>query len=492
VSKLQSFGLLLAFLTSSFAFAAYNEAFDENGDLRAPYVEYEKNNNVKIYPVSEASVQTMMNAPLQDKVKMLPIPLIISASDYETLQKGTLQRMRALKAFFADVVFNNGRKAIDAGIITEQQINQLWALENPNYSVPFLQEIWQGRTVDDIRFLMGSDVVRNEEGKFVVLEDNIGPLGGLGDVVANHSVYNAHIGQPMPEYQAPIERALRAYLKDIPPEKWAESVLVVYTVDESKESIKLEDNESMRIGEIFKKLNLKVISTKDFNNDEALKPVIDGTIKKIVNFYEPASINLAWERFYSLLSKFKDKSVQFMTSPGVETLGTKAMLPFVEKFIEFYLQETPIIKTQPTEWILGDESLVEKGWWIKKATGSQGSEVFRVRDLLDSGIKNLKESIHSWSSYSRVKTGTTPSWYVRQKEVDPSFLPSTNPASWVNFNVDFRPHILAVSPEVEMPIIWGRANWKLPGQLNNVSQGAFEMVIQTANGECERKLLKPQ
>lgn len=491
MSKLQVFSLLAIFLVSTLTSAAYNEAFDENGKLRAPYVEYQKKNNVKVYPVADATVQAMMNAPLNDSIKMLPIPLVISERDYETLQKGTLQRMRALKAFFADVVFNFGRKAIRAKILTKEQIEQLWDMEAPNYSLHFLHEIWSGKTADDIRFMMGSDIVRNSEGKFVVLEDNIGPIGGLGDVAANHAAYDRHIEKTLAEYQPPLERAIRAYLKDIPAEQWNESVVAIFDSDRTNDSIEPTDKEDNRIGEVFKKLRVRTVSPSESKSKEMFELLTNGKVKKIINFYEPASIGLEYDAFEKLLMKFKDKSVQFMTSPGCETLGTKAMLPFVESFIKLYLNETPIIKTQPTEWIT-DNNLIEKGWWIKKSNGNQGSQVYRVSDLQDSGIEKLKETVLAWKGFSRVTKGAQRPWYIRQKEVDPSYLPSANTASWVNFNVDYRPHIFAVSPDAEMPIIWGRANWKLPGHLNNVSRGAFEMVIKTSRGKCEGKLLKPQ
>jgi hypothetical protein len=122
------------------------------------------------------------------------------------------------------------------------------------------------------------------------------------------------------------------------------------------------------------------------------------------------------------------------------------------------------------------------------ADGAQGSEVYLLDHLTDEGRKNLVSHMRVWYGYSQILHFDRRPVFVKQELVDPSFIPADINGGWVKFNVDFRPHVFIVNGEPLKPAIWGRASWKIPGVLNNVSQTAMEMVVTTPN-HCERVLM---
>ncbi len=490
VSNLQSFILASLLLLSTSALGAYNEVFDENGQMRPHYVEYQRRTKTQIYPVTEQTLQTLMNKPLNDAIKILPIPAILSVNDYEKLQTGALQRQRALSAFFLDVVLKKGEQLRRSRKFNLAQIQHILRIIPPHYSLDFLHSVWKDKKLKDLRYFIGSDVVRNEHGEFVVLEDNVGLLGGLGDVTATQKVFDQKVLSEQKEYQTPLETAILEFLKDIPREKWSEDVVAVYDLGDPKPGILPKDNEGMREMEVLKKLGLNVVSSEHIASIEFkmnfYKP---GTKRKIVNLQHVSSFDIDHNAHYLLANEFKLGHVDLMFSPGTEILTSKRLLPLVDMFIEFYLKEKPILKTQPTAPLQSNEP--EDGWVIKDAEGSQGTGVYVMDHLTDLGKERLFDlTLDSFSS-DRLMHSFPRVTYVKQKFVDPSFIPA-EAGSWVKFNVDFRPLIIVQGETTPAPVIWGRANLKLPGYLNNVSQGAFELVIKTPDGDCERKLLQPQ
>lgn len=473
---------------------AYNEILDQDGELRAPYAEYQQKFGVQIYPVDDHKVNTLLDKPLNDKIKILPIPLVISSAEYQLIQIGAQQRMEALMAFFIDVVINNSEKIKAAKMLDDEVIEAIFSLEEGT-NLKLLRDIWSGRKKEDINAAYGPDIVRNSDGEFVVIEDNIGAIGGVGDIAATHNIMGQVDGRNT-NYQAPLANAILAFLAETPKEKWDEEVLAIVAYSKSnKGSISPSDNEDQRQAAVLKKLRIKTVSINELSKDEEMlqKVFYGNKIKKIINLCEPYYLGDNHIQKFLWISLFKKQQVKFFFSPGLSILSTKVLLPFVDDFIRLYLNQEPILKTQPTEWITANAMLLDEtmdeSWVVKKTDGAQGEGVFVVKDLTQSGKKALRNLIGEGLSLMALKQGMMLPLFVRQKLVDPSYIPATIPDSWVKFNVDYRPHTFVINGMPQMPAIWGRASSKLPGILNNVSQGAMELVIKTPTGACEDSLM---
>jgi len=91
------------------------------------------------------------------------IPRVIDAAEWDLVSKGVRQRVRVLEAFLADV-YGQGR-AFDDGVLP-------WSLVVT--SEKFRREVAGITPQNNVRVhVAGIDLIRDEQGKFRVLEDNV-------------------------------------------------------------------------------------------------------------------------------------------------------------------------------------------------------------------------------------------------------------------------------------------------------------------------------
>lgn len=468
--------------TGTIALPPYNEVTGPSGELNPAYAEFVRRSGVNPYPVSAAAVNALMGMPLNDAIKILPIPAVLSTADYARLQQGARLRARTLARFFADVMFDGAAKVIASKILTEQQIQAIFRTENEAFILEDLRRMWSGRSLKDVGFIFGPDVVRNPKGEFRVLEDNVGLIGGIGDLAATHQAFFSAHGSTF-EFQPPLVEAIKKFVN-------GQTAAVIYRRSKSTDGIKPADQEDVRIREIAAGLGLKVIDLASLTEDsQDLYDILNGKYQKLVNISaihnlkDPATRDKIFEAF-------RARKFDLFAAPGITAVGSKALLPVMDKLTELYFSQSAQLATQPTEWILAASELdkIRKGWVVKKSNGAQGSEVYVLDHLTEEGRQNLILKVTQWEVGGQASFGAQMPYYVRQELVDPSYIPADLNNSWVKFNVDFRPHVFVVNGEPSTPAIWGRASWKIPGVLNNVSQSAMELIVTTP-GQCERTLM---
>ncbi|MCV7180071.1 circularly permuted type 2 ATP-grasp protein [Mycolicibacterium sphagni] len=149
------------------------------------------------------------------------IPLVLSASDWETLEAGVLQRSRILDAVLADLY--GERRAITSGILPPQLL-----FGHPGY-------IRAARGIDNPGrhqlFMLGCDVSRAAHGRFVVNADWAQAPSGAGYALADRRVV-AHAVPDVyerigPRPASPFAQALRLALIEVAPEAAEDPVVVV-------------------------------------------------------------------------------------------------------------------------------------------------------------------------------------------------------------------------------------------------------------------------
>src|SRR4051794_38574507 len=101
-----------------------------------------------------------------------PVPRVIAGADWEPLEAGLIQRVRALDAWCADVY--GERRIVRDGVVPERVIETIETRE------PSLQGLTLPRWVG----IAGLDVVRAPDGRFLVLEDNLRTPSGMAYALA--------------------------------------------------------------------------------------------------------------------------------------------------------------------------------------------------------------------------------------------------------------------------------------------------------------------
>ena len=103
------------------------------------------------------------------------VPRVIDALEWDLVSRGVRQRVKALEAFLADV-YGAGR-AFDDGVVP-------WSLVFT--SEKFRREVAGITPPNGVRVhVAGIDLIRDEQGKFRVLEDNVRVPSGVSYVIEN-------------------------------------------------------------------------------------------------------------------------------------------------------------------------------------------------------------------------------------------------------------------------------------------------------------------
>lgn len=119
------------------------------------------------------------------------IPVVMPNDEWEHIEKGMKQRVKALNLFLEDVF--SEQRIIKDGIIPRRLIeeNENFLGELKGVSVPLKQRI----------FLAGIDLIRDQEGTYRVLEDNLRNPSGLSYVYQNRFVMRQIFPEFFENYQ---------------------------------------------------------------------------------------------------------------------------------------------------------------------------------------------------------------------------------------------------------------------------------------------------
>lgn len=103
-----------------------------------------------------------------------PVPRILTADEAKQIQEGVEQRARALRAFLKDH-YSGKRTYAKAGIMSEETVARIISRTGELA----LDGVVNPETVS---FMYGPDIIRDADGKWRVIEDNHGFVGGIGDL----------------------------------------------------------------------------------------------------------------------------------------------------------------------------------------------------------------------------------------------------------------------------------------------------------------------
>ncbi len=136
------------------------------------------------------------------------VPRVISAEEWSQVESGVVQRVRALEAFLADVY--GERAAVAAGVIPWRVVASASGFHRVAAGVV---------PANGVRVhVAGIDLIRDEQGRFRVLEDNVRVPSGVSYVIANRGAmtqvfpeaFATHRITPVSDYPQRLLAALRA------------------------------------------------------------------------------------------------------------------------------------------------------------------------------------------------------------------------------------------------------------------------------------------
>jgi uncharacterized circularly permuted ATP-grasp superfamily protein/uncharacterized alpha-E superfamily protein len=275
------------------------------------------------------------------------LPLVISSTDWDTLEAGLVQRSRLLDAILTDLY--GARRAITSGVLPAQLL-----FAHPGYvraargiEVPGRHQL----------FLHGCDVSRNGAGEFVVNADWTQAPSGAGYALADRRVV-AHAIPDLyeriaPRPASPWAQALRLALIDAAPDAAEEPVVVVLSPGIHSETAFDQAYLASVLGfPLVESADLVVRDGKLWMRSLGTLKRVDVVLRRVDAAYADPLDLRADSRLgvVGLVEVLRRGAVTVVNTLGSGVLESPGLLRFLPELADRLLGETPLLPTAPLYW----------------------------------------------------------------------------------------------------------------------------------------------
>ena len=390
------------------------------------------------------------------------LPRIITRTEWAEVDAGLRQRVRALNLFLADI-YGPARVLAD-GVMPHELVygskNYLRAMRG--IPVP------HGAYVN----ICGTDIIRREDGKFVVLEDNLRVPSGVSYMLANRevvkrtfpSLYRRYNVRSVDGYAQALLQTLRA----LAPSGIAEPSIALMTPGSLNAAYFEHAFLARQMGiELVEGRDLVVHDNVVFMRTTRGLKRVDVIYRRIDDdFIDP----LAFRRdsmlgVPGLFNAYRAGSVVLANALGTGVADDKAVYAYVPKLIEYYLGEEPILAQVDTYLCRDKEDLsftlgnLDK--LVVKAVGESGGYGMLV------GPHASPEERARFAE----KLKADPANYIAQPTIQLSCSPCFLDGGIEPRHIDLRPFILTGSETIIVPGGLTRVALKRGSLVVNSSQG---------------------
>ncbi len=390
------------------------------------------------------------------------IPRIVEASEWNTIEKGLIQRITAMNLFIDDIY--HGKKIVKDKVVPLELIESAEGYLKPCIGLDPPRQIWCHIT--------GTDLVRDENGQYFVLEDNMRCPSGVSYVLSNRrlmrrtfpEVFTASKVKPVERYPS----KLLDMLISIAPPGVADPVVGLLTPGiynsayfehsflAHEMGIELVEGTDLticdgfvcmrttkgprRIDVIYRRLN------DDFLDPEAFRPESVLGVPGIMEAYKKGRVALA-------------------NAPGTGVADDKVIYAYVPKMIKYYLDQDPIIPNVPTYlcWEDKDRKYVLEN--LEKLVVKSANESGGYGMLV--GPASNKAEQEAFAEKIKAK----PRNFIAQPALGLSRVPVVVGDFFEGRHVDLRPYI-----------IYGDDIYVLPGGLTRVALRKGSLVVNSSQG----------
>jgi len=393
------------------------------------------------------------------------IPRIIAAADWARLERGIVQRMTALQLFLDDVYG-------EQKIMRDERVPAELVTGAAGYR-PMLRGV---KPAGGVRIhIAGIDLIRDPEGTWRVLEDNLRTPSGVSYVIENRVISKRIFPRALD--------AARVHRVDHYPTRLAEmlrSVSPVAAEDTTAVVLTPGPYNSAYFEHTFlaRMMGLELVQAPDLfvERDQVFVKTTRGPRRVHVIYRRTDETFLDPEVFRAdsvlgvpgLMRAYAAGNVAIANAPGNGVADDKAIYPFVPDMIRYYLSEEPALEQVPTYVCLRDDDrkyVVEHlDQLVVKAVDEAGGY----------GMLMGPQATAAERDEFRAKIEATPRRYIAQPRVElsaaPTWIPDRGGAA--PRRVDLRPYVLTSR---EGP-------WVLPGGLTRVALVEGSYVVNSSQG----------
>jgi len=273
------------------------------------------------------------------------IPRILTALEWERVERGIAQRVRALNAFLYDVY--HGER-----ILLEKKVPR----ELVYSSKGFNREMIEVDVPRDIYIhISGIDLIREPSGAFLVLEDNCRTPSGISYVLENRDALKRGLPDLFTNYAVhPVDdypNRLLDVLRYTAPRGALQPTVVVLTPGIYNSAYFEHTLLARRMGvELVEARDLLVVDNHVFLKTTSGLERVDVIYRRIDDDYLDPLYFLAESTLgvTGLMNVYRAGNVTLANAIGTGVADDKAIYRFVPEMIRFYLGEEPVLENVPT------------------------------------------------------------------------------------------------------------------------------------------------
>jgi uncharacterized circularly permuted ATP-grasp superfamily protein len=390
------------------------------------------------------------------------LPRIIPAAEWRRIVSGLTQRLTAINLFLEDV-YHDGR-ILAEGVVPRDLV----------YSCRHFRREMRGVRVhrDIYVSIAGTDLVRLEDGRFVVLEDNLRVPSGVSYMLANREVTKRVMPALFDRYQvSPIAQygqALLATLRALAPPHVVDPTFVVLTPGVGNSAyfehaflaremgVALVEGRDLLVHDNV----VYMRTTAGLRRVDVIYRRVDDDFLDPLAFRTDSHLGVA-----GLLNAYRAGTVTLANAIGTGLADDKALYAYIPAIIRFYMSEEPILENVPT-YLLSDPSdrryvLEHLDSLVVKAVGESGGYGMLVGPH---STAREREEFHA-------KILAEPRNFIAQPTLALSQSPCFIDRRIEPRHVDLRPYVL-----------FGDTVTVVPGGLTRVALKKGSLVVNSSQG----------
>ena len=389
------------------------------------------------------------------------VPRIIPASEWEWIERGLKQRIRALNLFIDDLYHD--QRILRDGVIPREIVlgSKAYRPQCAGFCPP--RGVWCHIT--------GTDLVRDRDGQIYVLEDNLRCPSGVSYVLENRQLMKRTFPQVFSEMRVrPVSNyasRLRDMLDQLAPETSSPRVVLLtpgsynaayfehsflaqqmgIELVEGRDLVVDGDNVCMRttrgferVDVIYRRIDDDFIDPEVFRSDSMLG------VRGLMRVYQAGHVALA-------------------NAPGTGVADDKVIYAYVPRMVKYYLGEETLLPNVPTYLCAEPKDLSyvleHLGELVVKAANESGGYGMLV------GPHSTEEQQQDFAE--RIKAN--PRNYIAQPTLGLSRVPTLVDGRFEGRHVDLRPYVLH-----------GEEIFVLPGGLTRVALRKGSLVVNSSQG----------
>jgi uncharacterized circularly permuted ATP-grasp superfamily protein len=426
--------------------------------------DYSRLHNDAVNTLIRTGITFLVYGDEQGSEKIMPfdlIPRILAWNEWHTIEQGLIQRITALNLFINDLY--HGQQILKDNILPKELVLSSTALRPECQGLNPPKDIWIHVT--------GTDLIRDEQGNFLVLEDNLRCPSGVSYVLENREL----VKRAFPRM---FERAGVLPVESYPDMLFDLLEYISPRTDQPRLGVLtpgIYNSAYFEHSFLARKMGVELVQGQDLvveNGKVYVKTTsgleqVDGLYRRIDDdFMDPLTFRKdSLIGVPGLMDAYKKGNIALANAPGTGIADDKAVYAYVPEIIKYYLDQDPILQNVPTYLCSRDKELTyvlaNLDRLVVKAVNESGGYGMLM------GHQATQEQRDEFAE----KIKANPRMYIAQPVVDLSQAPTYTQSGFEGRRVDLRPYVL-----------YGKDIKIIPGGLTRVALKEGSLVVNSSQG----------